>query len=86
MSVANLEEVYDRKAPSLHPVGHLDHSASVDILGVAVDTRYRQSGSMENLEAVVTFFREALGLFPPGDPVRSWFLNELANALHTRYK
>jgi tetratricopeptide (TPR) repeat protein len=93
-SVTNLEEpiiAYDLKVPSLHPVGHPDHFASLDNLGVAVDIRYRHSGtttSIKGLKTIVTHFREALGLRPERHPSHPDFaiFNNHAIALHTRYK
>jgi hypothetical protein len=84
-SVANLDEATTtcKNAPSLDPVGRLDHSASLDNIGVTVDTQ--QSGSMEDLEVEVTYLREALDLCPPGHPDRSMFLNNLANVVYTLY-
>jgi hypothetical protein len=41
---------------------------------------------MEDLEEAITYHREALTLCPPGHPNRSSSLNNLASAVHTRYK
>ena len=41
---------------------------------------------MEDLEAVITSYRETLTLCPPGHPARSSSLNDLANALCTRFE
>jgi hypothetical protein len=49
-------------------------------------TRYKQLGSMEDLEEVITYHREALTLCPPGHPDRSIFPQQPCNAVLTRYE
>ena len=41
---------------------------------------------MNDLEEVITYHHEALSLCPTGHPFRSPSLNNLANAVLTRYK
>ena len=48
--------------------------------------QYKQSGSMEDLEEVIKYRREALTLCPPGYPDHSMALNHLANAVYAHYE
>jgi tetratricopeptide (TPR) repeat protein len=89
---------YHREALTLCPIGcpscstvhkelslHPDRSNFLSNLANAIFTRYEQSGSMKDLEEVITYNREALNLHPPDHPYRSTSLDDLAIAILIRY-
>ena len=80
--------IYYREALTLCcPIpGHRDHSSSLNDRANTVLTRYEQSGRIEDLEEVITFYREALTLRLPCHPDRSSSLNDLAVAICARYE
>ena len=49
-------------------------------------TRYKQPGTVEDLEELITYHCETLALHRYGHPDHSSSLNNLANAVLTRYK
>ena len=51
-----------------------------------MSTRFKQLGGMEDLEEAITCYRQALSLFPQGNPDRSYSLSDLAGALLTRFE
>ena len=82
---------YHREALTLYPIGcsteislQPDRSTSLRNLANAIFTRYEQSGSMEDLEEVITYNREALTLRPPDHPERSTTLDDLGIAVLIR--
>jgi CHAT domain-containing protein/tetratricopeptide (TPR) repeat protein len=76
---------FHRKALNLRPLGHPDHSMSLNNLAGALSTRFNQLGRMEDLEDAISSHREALTLHPPGHLYRSMSLNNLALALSIRF-
>ena len=78
--------LYNREALSLCPIGHPDHSMSLDNLGIALCAHYRQLGMLEDCEEAITCHREALSLRPIGHPDRSISLSNLASAVYIRYR
>ncbi|KAG2080877.1 hypothetical protein BD769DRAFT_1647566 [Suillus cothurnatus] len=48
--------------------------------------RFEQQGILSDLDEAVELHRVALGLHPPDDPNRSWWLNDLATSLRERFK
>jgi tetratricopeptide (TPR) repeat protein len=61
-------------------------SSYLNNLAYAVYARYdEQLGSMEDLDEIITYHREALALRPPGQPDRSMSLSNLACAILARY-
>ena len=66
----DLEEVimYHREVLTLHPLGHSDHSSSLENLANVVLTCYKKLGRMKDLEEVITFNREALSICSLGHP------------------
>ncbi|KZP06031.1 hypothetical protein FIBSPDRAFT_842501 [Athelia psychrophila] len=70
----------------LRPPGDPDRSMSLNNLATALQTRFKNTGQMVDLEEAVTRHRHALDLYPPGHPDRSMYLNNLAHALHTRFE
>jgi hypothetical protein len=49
-------------------------------------TRFQQGGQKSDLDEAVSLHRQALELFLPPHPDRSGSLNNLANALLTRFE
>ncbi|KAH8105041.1 CHAT domain-containing protein [Phellopilus nigrolimitatus] len=61
-------------------------STSFNNLAGAVQTRFEQTGRMEDLEESIALHRDALELRPHEHPDRSSSFNNLANAVQTRFK
>jgi len=55
-------------------------------LANGLSTRFDQFGKMEDLEDAISFYLEAFTLCPLGHPHRSMCLNNLADAMSTRFK
>ena len=51
-----------REALSLCPHGHLDHSTSLINLAIALSSRYKQLGGMDDLNQAIVLDREAFSL------------------------
>ena len=71
-----------REALTLFPLDHPGLSTSLDNIANAVFTRYERSSSMEDLEEVIMYRREALSLHHPDC---SQSLNGITSAVLTRY-
>jgi hypothetical protein len=67
-----------REALAICPPGHPNRSSFLNNLANSIDTRYKQSGRMEDLEEMITYHREALTLCHPGHRNRPSSLNNLA--------
>ena len=87
-SARNVEETitFHREALALRPPGHPDRSSFLINLAIAIDTRYDQSGRMEDLQEAITYYREALALCPPGHPRHCNLIDSLTTAIQTRYE
>ncbi|KAF8173507.1 CHAT domain-containing protein [Mycena galopus ATCC 62051] len=68
------------------PPGHPDIPGYQQVLGIILLQIYRESGSLDDLEASVKNFQTALDMTPPGHPDRAWRLQSLAVSLGDRYR
>ncbi|KAG1738304.1 CHAT domain-containing protein [Suillus occidentalis] len=62
-------------------VGHQDRPRALDVLSRALQSRFTQSGNMDDLDECIQFRREAVSLCPEGHPDRDLYLNNLALSL-----
>ena len=76
----------DQEAVKLFPPSHPKRSISFYDLGVALFTRFEETGGLQYLEESITYHRDALELRPASHPDRYVSLNNLANALFTRFQ
>ncbi|KAG1875785.1 TPR-like protein [Suillus subluteus] len=89
-----------RAALLLYPPGHSDRSMSLDNLAISLRDRFKQRGIilalslqdrflrrgiMSDLDDAIELHRSALLLRPPGHPLRSSSLNNLATSLRDRF-
>ncbi|KAG2111019.1 CHAT domain-containing protein [Suillus clintonianus] len=89
-----------RDALALRPVGHPNRSMSLNNIANALFTRFKHRGNDQDLDDAIMLHRDALALclvghpnrsmdvlalHPVGHPDRSMSLNNLANALSTRF-
>ncbi|THH13179.1 hypothetical protein EW146_g7014 [Bondarzewia mesenterica] len=58
----------------------------VDSLANALQTRFKQTGQLGDLEEAISFHRQALELLPAPHPNRLMSLNNLASALSTQFE
>jgi hypothetical protein len=75
-----------RKRLARCPPGHRQRAYACASLAYWLDQRFRETGSLELLEEIITLNYEALSLHPAGHPNRGILCNNLANALQDRYK
>ncbi|EAU93658.2 hypothetical protein CC1G_02888 [Coprinopsis cinerea okayama7 len=85
---AEVEEAISQLLLSLvyRPVGHLERSASLANLALALYTRFQHSGDLQDLEESILTDREALSLRPSYHPDRCSTLNNLAISLLNRFE
>ncbi|KAG1862765.1 CHAT domain-containing protein [Suillus subalutaceus] len=69
----------------LCPLGHQDRPRALDKLAWALITRFRQRGSIVDLEECIQCHREAVSLCPEGHSERDSYLNDLAYSLRSRF-
>ncbi|KIK40192.1 hypothetical protein CY34DRAFT_283651 [Suillus luteus UH-Slu-Lm8-n1] len=70
----------------LCPVGHQLRPRALDKLSNALESRFSQSGKIDDLDECIQFRREAVSLCPEGHPGRDLYLNNLALSLgHFRF-
>ncbi|KAG1758634.1 CHAT domain-containing protein [Suillus occidentalis] len=65
----------------LCPVGHQHRPRALDVLSNALQSRFTQSGNIDDLDECIQFRREAVSLCPEGHPGRDLYLNNLALSL-----
>ncbi|KAG1819310.1 CHAT domain-containing protein [Suillus subaureus] len=69
----------------LCPLSHQYCPTALDELALAVQERFNQHGSIEDLEESIKLGREAVSLCPEGHPDRAKYLNDLANSIRSRF-
>ncbi|KAG2122785.1 CHAT domain-containing protein [Suillus clintonianus] len=69
----------------LCPPGHQHHPLALAALALALNGRFRERGSIDDLEESIQLGREALPLCPEGHSGRSGYLNNLAFSLLCRF-
>lgn len=74
-----------REVPDLHAQGHPSRAVSLNNFAINPCSRYKQLGSMQDLDDAIVLHREALDLSPQGHPDLSARLNDLAARFSTRY-
>ena len=57
----------------------------LDSLASSLDTKFRYTGQLEDLDEAISLYREALELKPIPHPERWTFLNNLGNSLPRRF-
>ncbi|KAG1730546.1 CHAT domain-containing protein [Suillus paluster] len=67
------------------PVGHQHRPDALSELALAVEARFDQHGSIDDLEESIQLGREVLSLFPEGHSDRDACLNDLALSLQSRF-
>ncbi|KAG1721932.1 hypothetical protein EDD22DRAFT_974658 [Suillus occidentalis] len=65
----------------LCPVGHQHRPGALDELSNALESRFAQSGNIDDLDECIQFRREAVSLCPEGHTDRDVYLNNLAVSL-----
>ena len=63
-----------------------DRTGRLSNLGVALLTRFRRTGAAPDLDAAITYFRDAVQATPADHSDRAAYLSNLGNALHTRFR
>jgi hypothetical protein len=66
----------------LCPLGHQRRPRTLDELSNALESRFTQSGNIDDLDEGIQFLREAVSLCPEGHADRGVYLNNLAFSLH----
>ncbi|KAG2142431.1 CHAT domain-containing protein [Suillus clintonianus] len=67
------------------PAGHQHHPHALGELAQAVEARFDQHGSVDDLDESIQLRREAVSLFPEGHSSRDTYLNNLALSLSSRF-
>ncbi|KAF8432049.1 CHAT domain-containing protein [Terfezia claveryi] len=75
-----------QRAVEAKPEGHPTRPRSLMILGNHLNSRYRQTGNMQDLEAAIARTEEAVQATPEDHPDRRGWLNNLGNRLSSRYE
>ena len=75
-----------RQALALRPHDHRNRPFSLNGLAIAMSSRFKQLGRLEDLEEAITCHREALDLPPHGHPDRPSSLENLATAVTIRFR
>ncbi|KAG2035611.1 CHAT domain-containing protein [Suillus americanus] len=70
----------------LCPLGHQYRPGVLNELAQAVEARFEQHGSIEDLEESIKLGREAVSLCPEGHPDRHTYLNDLAYSIRSRFE
>ncbi|KAG2099251.1 CHAT domain-containing protein [Suillus discolor] len=70
----------------LCPLGHRLRPRTIDKLAQAVEARFDQHGSIDDLDTSIQHGREAVSLCPEGHADRDSYLNNLAFSLVSRFK
>ncbi|KAI6006552.1 hypothetical protein F5J12DRAFT_913103 [Pisolithus orientalis] len=87
--IDDLNEAIDlhRAALKLRPVESVwyHRSRSLNNLACCLSDRYDEQGAVKDLERAITLGRRALGLRPPGHPLRGVTLHDLAAYLNSRF-
>jgi hypothetical protein len=68
------------------PCKHPNRPACLSNLGIALQSRFEQTGSMDDLNAVVEVIDEAVKATPHDHPNRMIYLNNLVNALQSEFE
>ncbi|KAG1817257.1 CHAT domain-containing protein [Suillus subaureus] len=69
----------------LCPLGHQHRPGTLDKLAQAVEARFDQHGTIDDLEMSIQLGREAMSLCPEGHTDRAYYLNNLAFSLGYRF-
>ncbi|KAG1788928.1 CHAT domain-containing protein [Suillus plorans] len=70
----------------LCPLGHQLRPRALNKLAQAVEARFDQHGSMDDLDTSIQLGREAVSLCPEGHADRGTYLNNLADSLTSRFE
>ncbi|ENH75579.1 hypothetical protein FOC1_g10005553 [Fusarium oxysporum f. sp. cubense race 1] len=68
----------ERKALNIMPLGHIERSDYLNILGNQLGDRYEYTGDLDDLEEAIRNTEEALSLMSEDHPLRAAWLNSLA--------
>ncbi|KAG1824300.1 CHAT domain-containing protein [Suillus variegatus] len=69
----------------LCPLGHKHRPRALDRLAQAVEARFDQHGTIDDLDMSIQLYREAVSLCPGGHADRDAYLNNLADSLTSRF-
>jgi hypothetical protein len=75
-----------RAAVYLIPGDHPDHAGWLNSLGVMLESRYKRTGAMADLEEAISVARQAVDATPADHPDCPGYLNNLGVMLESRYK
>ncbi|KAG1850111.1 CHAT domain-containing protein [Suillus tomentosus] len=75
-----------RVALELCPLGHPLRHGALNMLARAVQARFDQHGSIDDLDTSIQLYREAVSLCPEGHADRDPYLNNLADSLTSRFQ
>jgi hypothetical protein len=79
-SIDNLQRVV---STSTH---HLDRARHLKMLGIALEMRFKRTGSMQDLDQSISNSEQAVASIPIDHPDRGVYLNNLGIVLQTRFK
>ncbi|KIK38812.1 hypothetical protein CY34DRAFT_371245 [Suillus luteus UH-Slu-Lm8-n1] len=83
---ASDEGIHLRKVVlELCPLGHRLRPRVLDAFALAIEARFDQHGSIDDLDKSIRLGREAVSLFPEGHADRDGYLNNLAISLVSRF-
>ena len=68
------------------PADHPDRATILSNLGTALQTRFERTGAAGDLDAAISYHREAVQTTPTDDPDRAGRLSNLGNALRARFE
>ncbi|KAG2136723.1 CHAT domain-containing protein [Suillus clintonianus] len=74
-----------RNVLKLCPLGHQHRPSALDYLAQAVEARFDQHGSIDDLEESIQLGREAVSLCPEEDSSRDTYIHNLAFSLKSRF-
>ncbi|KAG1788986.1 CHAT domain-containing protein [Suillus plorans] len=77
---------FRRVVLELCPVGHRFRPRTLDQLAQAVEARFDQHGSIDDLDTSIQLGREAMSLCPEGHAGRDAYLNNLAYSVASRFR
>ena len=68
------------------PDDHPDRAGCLNNLGIALQSRFERTGSMDDLDRAIVTNEQAVESTPDDHPDRAMYLNNLGNALQRRFE
>ena len=76
----------NEQAVASTPDDHPDRAMYLNNLGIALQSRFERTGSMDDLDRAITTNEQAVASTPDDHPNRAMYLNNLGNALQRRFE